>query len=424
MEVSKIKRAAERGFRIGAQFSNAEFANLVAGRLTRPADVAIDFVLDVECGERGVERHVINRLLTRPIERVNASVYNESRRPPHFVEESAEVIVRIFIEPHLNSKSLAVERPTFDERSGIKVLPKLAHAFEFIRKRNLKVMPRHRFMQRERHDLIRRTHVESIRVGIEPSRFAALRTALLVVRSRLRRRHEFRDLTNAIGEAGACRKEFRKMRIHFLTETPIAREQFLGRLAVEARISAQVLDERSKPRIIRQRSTRRIRSTPIRLRNHSEHLRTNARNFGKPNVMNLLRRQRSRRKTPQLKRIPSSAAFHRTRRNALATLRQIVVNEERLKHQHLIRNARDRLVHCLSDCIARLLIHRRRKLRKWRAQSIKRSFTRNANLQRRRLHHQLRRKFPRINTRTQRLFKLQQSPRHTRKSRRVMNKIK
>jgi tRNA uridine 5-carboxymethylaminomethyl modification enzyme len=51
------------------------------------------------------QQEEIDRLLTRPAERVHAGIDDEAARPPHFVEQAAEVVVGVFVEPHLDAES-------------------------------------------------------------------------------------------------------------------------------------------------------------------------------------------------------------------------------------------------------------------------------------------------------------------------------
>ena len=81
-------------------------------------------------------------------------------------------------------------------------------------------------------------------------------------------------------------KEHGKFGIDLFACIAVAREQFFFALCIEARIGAQVLDECCEEFIGWLQRARWLCCKPVGCTNHRKHLRTNARYFGNPGLMN------------------------------------------------------------------------------------------------------------------------------------------
>ena len=143
VEGANIEFRAQRRFGFLPQLQNFQLTDLVGERLTRPGDVAIDLVDDVELGLRGIHPEKIDCLLTRPALVVHAGVDDEAHRPPHFVSERAESRVRIIVEAEFIAQALAVKAPALGERGKPGIAPECRHVGQLHLQRNLQMMTRH-----------------------------------------------------------------------------------------------------------------------------------------------------------------------------------------------------------------------------------------------------------------------------------------
>jgi len=141
VELAQVELRSEPGRRPRAQLLDAQLADLVGERLPGPGDVAIDLVDDVVLALRGVRLEELDRLLARPALVVQAGVDDEPHGAPHLVGELAELVVGILVEPHFLAEALAVQRPALDERRRLEAAAEPRLVAEFLRERDLQVVP-------------------------------------------------------------------------------------------------------------------------------------------------------------------------------------------------------------------------------------------------------------------------------------------
>ena len=150
MESAQVEFRTERLLGLAAQRYDPDLAELVRERLTGPCDVAIGLGAYLVLGQRGVLLQVVERLLAAPAFPVHAGVDDEPACTPHLVAQAAKILVRRLVHVHLDAELLAVERPAFAESAEIGVPAKRRQIAELACERDLKVMARHGFMQRQR----------------------------------------------------------------------------------------------------------------------------------------------------------------------------------------------------------------------------------------------------------------------------------
>src|SRR5260370_42118692 len=91
----------------------------------------------------GVSGEIVDGCLPRPALRGLAGIAPKPPRPPHFVSKLAEFRIRIFVHSDLFAETLGIQPPSFYEGCIARVLAEFRNPFEFLRERNLQVMPRH-----------------------------------------------------------------------------------------------------------------------------------------------------------------------------------------------------------------------------------------------------------------------------------------
>ena len=94
VERAHVELGPERLLRLSAQLPDLQLPHLVAERLPRPGDVAVDLGPDLVEREGRVRFEVVDRLRARPALRVDAGVHDQPAGAPHLVGQAAEVAVR------------------------------------------------------------------------------------------------------------------------------------------------------------------------------------------------------------------------------------------------------------------------------------------------------------------------------------------
>src|SRR5437762_5189471 len=136
---------AKRLLRLFTQLDNLQLAQHVRAGLAGIDDVSLDFAwLDA----------VVDRLLARPVLRMNAGIDNEPARAKQFRIELAKQALRIVLIPSgLSRKPFSVESPSFAQRGDAAKradLPEARQFFVFHFECDLKVMPGNSLVVNER----------------------------------------------------------------------------------------------------------------------------------------------------------------------------------------------------------------------------------------------------------------------------------
>src|SRR6266404_708169 len=307
VEGADVELAREAALGFGAQLSDLELAQLVGQRLPRPHDVAVDLDRDVLIGLTGVVLEKLDGLLARPVHRVHSGVDHQPHRAPHFVAELPELGIRIGVQPKILAKTLAVQRPAFHERGVADVPAKLRRVFHLLRQRNLQMVPRHSFMQRERFHLVLRPRVQIVRVHEVAARSASRRRSRLVISGRLRRRLEIRNGADAVRQARQLTEKMRQPRIDTLGNDAIAVHQILGLVIKNPDVIAQKFGE--------------VVEASLKFRRPDDliHLGANPFHLAKADFVNLLRRKVQRSLPANMKSVSRRAIRKSDSRNVLAT---------------------------------------------------------------------------------------------------------
>ena len=328
MERALVETGPEGRFGPEPQLADLEFAELVAARLARPRDIPIDLGGDVELAQRRVPPHEVDGLLTRPAERVDAGVDDETARAPHLIGEPAEVVVRRLVQTHLHAKPLAVQRPALAKRGHPHVAAKLRNVLEFLRDGALMMMTRNRLVERQRDHLVLGPLLQVIGVRVEPTGLAVAEVAAAVVRGRGRRRRVTRHGPHAVGQPREVTEERRHPRVDSLADVAVAREQLLGSVVVEARIGPQVLDEPTEEFVVVERRGVRVQLHEIARVNDLDHLASDAIDLVQAEFVDLLSGHVRRGHDLQAEVIERLAVGPVDRGQALAAPRNVLVDHE------------------------------------------------------------------------------------------------
>src|SRR5690606_8575713 len=113
VEGANVEIRAEFALGFRAQGDDADLAQLVAERLARPGDVAIHFGGYLVFAERGVVAQIGERLVATPSLAVYAGIDDQPARPPHFIAEPAEMLVRCRVDAHLDAELFRIQSPAF-----------------------------------------------------------------------------------------------------------------------------------------------------------------------------------------------------------------------------------------------------------------------------------------------------------------------
>ena len=315
VERADVEPVAQLVRRFAAQLLDLQFADLVRQRLARVADVAVDFIDDVEFGLCRVRLEVIDRLLPRPVLVMQAGVDDEPHGAPHLVGQLAELVVGILVEPHLFAEALAVEAPAFDERGGLEVAAELRQLAEFLRQRNLQVMARHRFVNRQHRDLVFRAFLGFVEVHVVVPRALAVHRRALVVGRRGVRCDLLGDLPHAVRHARQLAEVLRQLRVDALCHRLVGLEQFFRVGVAEFRVRAQVGQELVEAAL------------EVRLRNDFHHFTADARDFLEADLVDLVRCQVGRRVEASEFGITGLAVRRVPQADGIASPRQVLVDD-------------------------------------------------------------------------------------------------
>src|SRR5206468_3494604 len=108
-------------------------------------------------------------------------VHHETRGPPQLERETAEIGVRIRIEPDLFWRQLAVKTPAFRVGGvGVREFPKLRNPVQLLRNGNLHVMARNAFMMGQRFQFVGWIVLHVAQVYIKHSGARSIRRRLLI----------------------------------------------------------------------------------------------------------------------------------------------------------------------------------------------------------------------------------------------------
>ena len=273
MECAQIESIAEFLFGACTQLADFQFAEFVAECLAGPADVAIHFGGDFVFAEGCVVAQQRQCLIARPALGMHAGIDDQTRCAPHFVGQSAEMFVRVFIDAHLDAKMFGIQCPAFAECRDIAVATKRRLLALLTGQCRLQVMTGHGFVQGQRGQCIQRSRIKFPRIHpvktctLATFRRRAVTTGRVVGRDRCRHR------CNAVRQSWQLAEILRQFAVDALGDVARMHQQFAWRLRVKLRIAAQEFQERRKIAI------------ELGVMQHLLHLRTNACDFVQSDLM-------------------------------------------------------------------------------------------------------------------------------------------
>src|SRR5207248_1064267 len=113
VEFTNVEPGAECFFGFAAERPDRQLAHFVRERLSRQRDVAIDLsnrLLWRVCAK------VLDRLIARPAELMNARIDDQTNGAKSFTGELSVPAVRVAVEPQLRPKGLRIQRPSLRKR--------------------------------------------------------------------------------------------------------------------------------------------------------------------------------------------------------------------------------------------------------------------------------------------------------------------
>ena len=110
-----VEARAEFLARLLAQSPNLEAADHVGRRLAGHGDVAVHFRLRAVLRLGRVRKHVVDRLLPRPSQRVHAGIHDQPRGAQALVRQQAEPVDVRAEQSHFIGQTLGIEAPAFAE---------------------------------------------------------------------------------------------------------------------------------------------------------------------------------------------------------------------------------------------------------------------------------------------------------------------
>src|SRR5688572_13283521 len=140
VEALDVESVAERPPRLVAKLQYFQLPDLVARRLARIVDVALDLLDDVALAEQRIVLEIADRLLAAPSLGVEAGVGDQPDRPPQFEREVAELRIGVLVEAHLAAEPLGVEAPALDIGAVAAEAAELGNPLELLLKRDLEMM--------------------------------------------------------------------------------------------------------------------------------------------------------------------------------------------------------------------------------------------------------------------------------------------
>jgi len=155
VEPAQMESRPERVLRPLTQAHDLALAGHVGERLAGPGDVTVDFVAHVDARGRGAGVHEVDRLLTRPSQVVNAGVHDEPTGTERREGQHPEPRDSTAVQADLVGEALGIQAPALVEGAqlGVDVAP-VPRDVERLGGRELQVVPRHRFVERERLVLV------------------------------------------------------------------------------------------------------------------------------------------------------------------------------------------------------------------------------------------------------------------------------
>jgi hypothetical protein len=179
VEGAHVEALAQRRLRFSAQRSDAQLAQLVAQRLARMGDVAVDLDLIIQRKIRGVRVQVVDGLLAGPAHRVDAGVRHQPGRAQQLVGQVAEARERLAQQPQFRPQSFRVQRPAFAVGHVPAVAAERRQLGIALGARDLQVVAGQGFVQGQGFDFPHRPGVQARRV--DHQRRHAVRAAGFVI---------------------------------------------------------------------------------------------------------------------------------------------------------------------------------------------------------------------------------------------------
>jgi hypothetical protein len=99
VKIAHAELLSKMPFCAGSNLADLQFADLVSQCLSRPGNVAINFIDDVQGRLGGVCSEEVDGLLACPFPAVHSGVDNESDSAPHFVCELPEARIGGLVYP-------------------------------------------------------------------------------------------------------------------------------------------------------------------------------------------------------------------------------------------------------------------------------------------------------------------------------------
>src|SRR5687768_8117942 len=140
VEALDVESVAQCPPRLVAKLQYLQLADLVARRLARIVDVALDLLDDVSLAQERIVLEIADRLFAAPSLGVEAGVGDQPHRPPQFEREVAELRIGVLVEAHLAAEPLGVEAPAFDIGAVSAEAAELGDSLQLLLQRDLEMV--------------------------------------------------------------------------------------------------------------------------------------------------------------------------------------------------------------------------------------------------------------------------------------------
>ena len=246
MEAADVELAAQFDLGPRPDRPQPDLTDLVGRGLARPADIALQFGLDVQRGEGGVVAETGAGLLQIPAQPVDTGVRHQPAGAPHLVAEAAEPLIGGAVEAHLLPEEFGVQAPALDEGGDVDAAPEIGAVRCFLLQGDLQVVAGDAFVQRQGRHLIEAALVQAGGVDHIAAGDTVLHRAGVVAAGGVVGLDLARHGAHAIGQARQGAEQGRQAVVGPLGHLRRLLDQGLAAGDVELRIGAQEGKERGE----------------------------------------------------------------------------------------------------------------------------------------------------------------------------------
>lgn len=243
MEGAEVEFVTQGFARVGAEFLDLEFADLISQSLAGPDNVTVNLDLDVMAGLGGVRHEEVDGVLAAPALGMHADIDHQPDRTPHFIGQLTEFVIWVVVHADVVAEAFGIEAPAFTVGGEPAVFAEFREAFHLLGQGYLKMVAGDGLVQGEGDHFPFGAGVEGIGVGIEVAGATGLKRATIIIGGGLGFFGIGRDGNDTVGQARQATEDADEFGVDPFADVTVACEQGLRGVIVELRVGAEEFAE-------------------------------------------------------------------------------------------------------------------------------------------------------------------------------------